>query len=102
LPQSALPGCLTDLRDARLPLALFHFPLQASDSTFDVASRANQIILERDFLQTPVAGAPQSVASAQFAVGAFNAMALLHLLLKCSGLHLVSPGLERGVVLAHH
>ena len=101
LASACFQGCLTGLRGARLPLhLLLHLPLQASDPAFDITSGANQIVLERDFLQPPVAGAPQAMGASQFAVGAFNGVALLHLLLERLGLHLPPPGLQWRVVLA--
>ena len=94
-------GCLTDLRDALLPLhLLLHFPLQAPNPAFGVAGSADQIVLKRDFLQAPVAGAPQSMSARQFAGGAFNGVVLLNLLLKSLRLHLPPPRLQWRVVLA--
>ena len=88
-------------KDTLLPLhLLLDFPLQASDPAFDVAGRANQVVLERDFFQPSVTGAPQSVGAGQFAVGAFNGVALFHLLLKSLRLHLAPTRLQRRVMLA--
>ncbi|MDA1277160.1 MAG: hypothetical protein O2960_24365 [Verrucomicrobia bacterium] len=51
--------------------------------------------------QTPEARAPQAMAADQFALRAFNGIAMFHALLKGVGLLLKSPRLQMGVMLAH-
>ena len=68
---------------------------------FDVARRADQVVLQAHLRQAPVAGLTQPVATDQFALRAFDGVALMHGLFERIGLLFPPPPLQVFVVLTH-
>src|SRR5580693_3391437 len=85
-------------RACRRHRTLANLPTHMRQPAFDVACRADQIILQPHFGQAPVAGATQPVAADQFALRAFDGIALAHALFELLGLLFPPPLLQVLVV----
>ena len=84
------------------PQAWLHFPGEASQPAFDVAGRADEIVLQFGLGQTTIARPPQAMRPDQLTLGAFNGIAVFHALLEWFGALLLPARLQRRVVFAHH
>ena len=78
---------------------LANLPTLMRHPAFDVARRADQVVLQAHLRQAPVAGLTQPVATDQFALRAFDGVALMHALFECIGLLVPPPLLQVFVVL---
>jgi hypothetical protein len=66
-----------------------------------VASGANQQVLQFDFRKASITAAAQTMPTRQFTEGAFDGVALMHLLLKGLGALFGPTSLQKLMVLAH-
>src|SRR5215831_5743771 len=93
-----LCGCRCRLADPGRCLA--KVPSFPTNPALGIASCSNEIILQSYFGQTPIACMPQAVGSHQFALSAFNSVAMFHPLLESRCLLLLPARLQGSVVLA--
>jgi hypothetical protein len=84
-----------------LGLRVLCFPNEAPQPPLDVASRADEEVLQFDFPETPVTAAPHPVPPRQFTQGAFNGVALVHPLLESFATLFLATLLQEFMVLAH-
>jgi hypothetical protein len=61
-----------------LGLRVLCFPNEEPQPPLDVASRADEEVLQFDFAETPLTAAAHAVPTRQFTQGAFNRVALVH------------------------
>ena len=76
-------------------------PAKAARPAAEVARRRGELGLEAGLASAFVAAAPQTVTPDQFAVGAFDRVALAHAAAVLRGLAEIPPRLDRHVVLRH-
>ena len=77
------------------------FPNEEPQPALDVASRADEEVLQFDFPETPVTAAAHPVPACQFTQGAFNRVALVHPLLEGFTTLFLATLLQEFMVLAH-
>src|ERR1039457_1546687 len=88
-------------RLGREPRRLLEGPSLPPQPPLHIASGANKVVLQFHLGQAAIARSPQAMAAHQFALRAFNGIAVFHALFQGVGLLLRSPVLQRGVMFSH-
>src|SRR5437762_3674745 len=102
------PPTLTSVACERLGLSrerrrrLLDFPSLPPQPPLHIARGANEVVLQFHFGQTAIARPAQAVRPDQFALRAFDGIAMFHPHFEGVGLLLLAPALQQGVVLADH
>ena len=101
--QHALPKALDiEVQPKGVRLRRLGFPGEDSQPPLDVASRADEEVLQFNFPETPVTAAAHAVLTGQFTQGAFDRVAPVHPLLEGFATLFLATLLQKFMVLTHN